>query len=101
MNKFPFFLDVKNPYFSPAELLLSFLKLDGHLGPFDCTEHAQEYDVKEPWLALIQLYLRSVERANIIPALVLSNEVNCEVNKGLIEDLLRRNFKLDLQLWGL
>ncbi|KAK0433839.1 uncharacterized protein EV420DRAFT_1654361 [Desarmillaria tabescens] len=97
---FPFFPGVKDPDFLPSNLSDTFYpRLDGHLGPFDVTEHPQEYDAAQPWLPFIQPYRKLVEWACVLPALIQKQDNVCAMDEGLVGDLLRRNFCLDLQLW--
>ncbi|KAK0243338.1 hypothetical protein EDD85DRAFT_786252 [Armillaria nabsnona] len=98
---FPFFSGVRDPNFAHYKLPPMFHRADGHLGPFDCTEHPQEFCVDAPWLPFMEPYSRVVEWANVLPALDLKQDDACSVDEGLIEDLLRRNYCLDLQLWSI
>ncbi|KAK0439646.1 hypothetical protein EV421DRAFT_1737806 [Armillaria borealis] len=59
------------------------------LGPFDDTEHPQEFNADEPWLPFIEPYGREVEWANVLPALILEKDDICTVDETLVEDLLR------------
>ncbi|KAK0436968.1 uncharacterized protein EV420DRAFT_1487294 [Desarmillaria tabescens] len=69
-------------------------------GPFDDTEHPQEFNADEPWLPFIELYGRGVvEWANVLSMLILERDDICTIDDTLVEDLLRRNFGLDLALW--
>ncbi|PBK66218.1 hypothetical protein ARMSODRAFT_977851 [Armillaria solidipes] len=45
--------------------------------------------------------LMVVEWANVLPALELKQDDICSVDEDLIEDLLHRNYCLDLQLWSI
>ncbi|KAK0444485.1 hypothetical protein EV421DRAFT_1903111 [Armillaria borealis] len=96
---FPFFPGVKDQAFAPHIQPASFHTLDGHLGPFDDTEHPQEYDATKPWLAFIRPHRELVEWACVLPALIQKQDDVCAMDQSLVEDLLRRNFCLDLQLW--
>ncbi len=91
----------EDPNFAHYKLPPMFHRVDGHLGPFDCTEHPQEFCVDAPWLPFMEPYSRVVEWANVLPALDLKQDDACSVDEGLIEDLLRRNYCLDLQLWSI
>ncbi|KAK0234505.1 hypothetical protein EDD85DRAFT_955323 [Armillaria nabsnona] len=96
---FPFFPGVKDQAFTPHIQPTLFHTLDGHLGPFDDTEHPQEYNAAEPWLAFIRPHRELVEWACVLPVLIQKQDNVCAMDQSLVEDLLCRNFCLDLQLW--
>ncbi len=96
---FPFFPGVRDPAYSPHNHPPALHRMDGHLGPFDDTEHPQEFNADEPWLPFIEPYGKEVEWANVLSALILEKDDICTVDETLVEDLLRRNFSLDLTLW--
>ncbi len=58
---FPFFPGVRDPNFAHYKLPPMFHRVDGHLGPFNCTEHPQEFCVDAPWLPFMEPYSRVVE----------------------------------------
>ncbi len=96
---FPFFLGVKDQAFTPHIQPTLFHTLDGDLGPFNDTEHPQEYNATEPWLAFIQPHQELVEWVCVLLALIQKQDNVCTMDQSLVEDLLHRNFCLDLQLW--
>ncbi|PBK60367.1 hypothetical protein ARMSODRAFT_982378 [Armillaria solidipes] len=58
-----------------------------------------EYHPSKPWLPFIYPCQFTIEWANILTGILLVEGDECEMSGELVEDLLRRNFGLDLQIW--